>query len=167
MASLQASLLDNSESEPAEEASGRESEPVVAPVVLVDSQPNRPRLRPRSGCRSTPARAPAVLDESSFADLKLDLEDDLIGGTDPMGLPRTVVPEALDRQARDLAVGGSASGAQTKPGAAKPSPACPLRRRLETSAPLPVLALQCGPSTSRSASRARIYIPSRCPRPRR
>ena len=85
-----------------------------------------------------------------------------------MGLPlNSRPPEALDRQARDLAVGGSASGGPDQArGRREAIPSLPAGEGDGRPARhSPVLALQCGPSTSRSASRARIYIPSRCPPP--
>ncbi|HNN95681.1 MAG TPA: protein kinase, partial [Pseudomonadota bacterium] len=128
---LQASLLDNSENEPAEADSSRESEPVVTPVVVVESKPN-----PAPAPAPAPTPAPALLDETSFADLKLD--DDLIGGTDPMGLPpNSRPPKRSTAKPGTLPSAAQLQGAQAKPAAAEANPSLPAAKATETSAPLP------------------------------
>lgn len=134
---LQASLLDNSETEPVDAGSSKEVAPVAAapdpaPTPVVAAAESKPT--PVSTMPSGPALA--LFDESSFADLHLD--DDLISGTDPMGLPpNSRPPKRSTAKPGTLPSPSSLQGAQSKPLSGETAPGLPSAKPAEASAPLP------------------------------
>lgn len=143
---LQASLLDNSENEPAEAGASKKVEPVAvapvpdptpAPPPVATPAPPVAKTESRPSASAKPVGpALALFDESSFADLQLD--DDLIGGTDPMGLPpNSRPPKRSTAKPGTLPSPSSLQGAQAKPVAAEASPSLPGPKAAEPMAPLP------------------------------